>query len=147
MASDRMLQFVEREQSYPDKRSAEERARDFHEIAERYAAPDADAQAARCSQCGVPYCSVHCPLHNHIPDWLRLTAEGRLREAYELSNATSTMPEIRSEEHTSELQSLMRISYAVFCLNKKNTNKITSATTNTVRRRLHMSTTTSTNTK
>ncbi|UKK85764.1 NAD(P)-dependent oxidoreductase [Sphingopyxis sp. BSN-002] len=94
MASDRMLQFVGREQSYPDKRSAEERARDFREIAERYAAPDADAQAARCSQCGVPYCSVHCPLHNHIPDWLRLTAEGRLREAYELSNATSTMPEI-----------------------------------------------------
>ncbi len=94
MASERMLQFVGREQSYPDKRSAEERARDFREIAERYAAPDADAQAARCSQCGVPYCSVHCPLHNHIPDWLRLTAEGRLREAYELSNATSTMPEI-----------------------------------------------------
>ncbi|WP_447764373.1 NAD(P)-dependent oxidoreductase [Sphingopyxis panaciterrae] len=94
MAADRMLQFVERDQSYPDKRSAEERASDFREIAERYAAPDADAQAARCSQCGVPYCSVHCPLHNHIPDWLRLTAEGRLREAYELSNATSTMPEI-----------------------------------------------------
>ncbi|ALJ12143.1 NAD(P)-dependent oxidoreductase [Sphingopyxis macrogoltabida] len=94
MAADRMLRFVEREQSYPDKRSAEDRAQDFREIAERYAAPDADAQAARCSQCGVPYCSVHCPLHNHIPDWLRLTAEGRLREAYELSNATSTMPEI-----------------------------------------------------
>lgn len=94
MAADRMLRFVEHEQHYPDKRTAEERARDFREIAERYAAPDADAQAARCSQCGVPYCSVHCPLHNHIPDWLRLTAEGRLREAYELSNATSTMPEI-----------------------------------------------------
>jgi len=94
MAADSMLQFVGREQHYPDKRSAEDRARDFREIAERYAAPDADAQAARCSQCGVPYCSVHCPLHNHIPDWLRLTAEGRLREAYELSNATSTMPEI-----------------------------------------------------
>jgi len=94
MAADRMLQFVGREQSYPDKRSAAERARDFNEIAERYAAPDADAQASRCSQCGVPYCSVHCPLHNHIPDWLRLTAEGRLRDAYELSNATSTMPEI-----------------------------------------------------
>ncbi|HZG32122.1 MAG TPA: NAD(P)-dependent oxidoreductase [Sphingopyxis sp.] len=94
MASDRMLRFVERDQHYPAKHSAEERARDFREIAERYAAPDADAQAARCSQCGVPYCSVHCPLHNHIPDWLRLTAEGRLREAYELSNATSTMPEI-----------------------------------------------------
>src|SRR3546814_8323303 len=50
--------------------------------------------SSRCEQCGVPYCSVHCPLQNHIPDWLRLTADGRLREAYELSNATSTMPEI-----------------------------------------------------
>ena len=94
MASERMLQFVGREQHYPDKRSADERARDFNEIAARYAQPEADDQASRCSQCGVPYCSVHCPLHNHIPDWLRLTAEGRLREAYELSNATSTMPEI-----------------------------------------------------
>src|SRR3546814_18031718 len=88
MASDRMLQFVERDQQYPGKRSPEERARDFREIAERYAAPDADAQAARCSQCGVPYCAVHCPLHNHIPEWLPLTAEGRLRADYELSNAT-----------------------------------------------------------
>ncbi|MBA3895775.1 MAG: NAD(P)-dependent oxidoreductase [Sphingomonadaceae bacterium] len=88
------LQFVEEAQAYPAKRAAEARAGDFREIADRYAVPDAEAQSARCSQCGVPYCSVHCPLHNHIPDWLRLTAEGRLREAYELSNATSTMPEI-----------------------------------------------------
>jgi len=89
-----MLKFVERPQSYPAKRAADARAEDFREIAERYATPAAEDQAGRCSQCGVPYCSVHCPLHNHIPDWLRLTAEGRLREAYELSNATSTMPEI-----------------------------------------------------
>jgi glutamate synthase (NADPH/NADH) small chain len=89
-----MLKFVARGQQYPAKRDAELRADDFREIADRYAVPDAEAQAGRCSQCGVPYCSVHCPLHNHIPDWLRLTAEGRLREAYELSNATSTMPEI-----------------------------------------------------
>ncbi|PZQ58872.1 MAG: dihydropyrimidine dehydrogenase [Sphingomonas taxi] len=89
-----MLKFVERPQSYPSKRAADDRADDFREIAERYAVASAEDQAARCSQCGVPYCSVHCPLHNHIPDWLRLTAEGRLREAYELSNATSTMPEI-----------------------------------------------------
>ena len=94
MANDSMLKFVGREQSYPDKRSADERADDFREIAQRYAVEPAEEQAGRCSQCGVPYCSVHCPLHNHIPDWLRLTAEGRLREAYELSNATSTMPEI-----------------------------------------------------
>ena len=92
--ADPTLQFVNRGQAYPDKRAADDRADDFREIADRYAVPDAEAQAGRCSQCGVPYCTVHCPLHNHIPDWLRLTAEGRLREAYELSNATSTMPEI-----------------------------------------------------
>ena len=91
---DSMLHFVDRDQAYPAKRAAGTRAADFAEIAARYPTPDAEAQAGRCSQCGVPYCTVHCPLHNHIPDWLRLTAEGRLREAYELSNATSTMPEI-----------------------------------------------------
>ncbi|WP_375419921.1 NAD(P)-dependent oxidoreductase [uncultured Sphingomonas sp.] len=94
MANDSLLKFVDREQVYPAKRAAEDRADDFREIADRYAIVAAEDQAGRCSQCGVPYCSVHCPLHNHIPDWLRLTAEGRLREAYELSNATSTMPEI-----------------------------------------------------
>ena len=93
MAGD-MLKFVDVGQAYPAKREAVARASDFQEIADRYAVPSAEEQSARCSQCGVPYCAVHCPLHNHIPDWLRLTAEGRLREAYELSNATSTMPEI-----------------------------------------------------
>ena len=94
MATDSMLKFVDHAQAYPAKRAPDRRAEDFREIADRYAVPTGEDQAARCSQCGVPYCSVHCPLHNHIPDWLRLTAEGRLREAYELSNATSTMPEI-----------------------------------------------------
>jgi glutamate synthase (NADPH/NADH) small chain len=94
VAKDPMLKFISKPQAYPEKRAAQLRAEDFAEIAERYASDDAADQASRCSQCGVPYCSVHCPLHNHIPDWLRLTAEGRLREAYELSNLTSTMPEI-----------------------------------------------------
>ncbi|WEK44447.1 MAG: NAD(P)-dependent oxidoreductase [Candidatus Sphingomonas colombiensis] len=94
MAVEKMLRFVAKAQSYPDKRNAAERAADFREIADRYAVPTAEEQSSRCSQCGVPYCSVHCPLHNHIPDWLRLTAEGRLKEAFELSNSTSTMPEI-----------------------------------------------------
>jgi glutamate synthase (NADPH) small chain len=94
MADNPMLKFVNRDQAYPAKRTATARMDDFREIADRYAVQSAEDQSARCSQCGVPYCSVHCPLHNHIPDWLRLTAEGRLREAYELSNATSTMPEI-----------------------------------------------------
>ena len=89
-----MLRFVDHEQRYPAKRSPGERVGDFDEIGPGFA-PDAAAdQSGRCSQCGVPYCVTHCPLHNHIPDWLRLTAEGRLREAYELSSATSSMPEI-----------------------------------------------------
>ncbi|MBY8824603.1 NAD(P)-dependent oxidoreductase [Sphingomonas colocasiae] len=94
MADNPMLKFVGRAQAYPPKRDAAERAADFREIARKYEVVKAEEQSARCSQCGVPYCSVHCPLHNHIPDWLRLTAEGRLREAFELSNSTSTMPEI-----------------------------------------------------
>jgi glutamate synthase (NADPH/NADH) small chain len=94
MANDQMLRFVNLAQSYPDKREVQTRVADFAEIAKAYSVDRAEAQAGRCSQCGVPYCSTHCPLHNHIPDWLKLTAEGRLREAYELSNATSTMPEI-----------------------------------------------------
>jgi glutamate synthase (NADPH/NADH) small chain len=94
MANEPMLKFVGVGQEYPAKRGADERNEDFREIARAYAIEKAEEQASRCSQCGVPYCSTHCPLHNHIPDWLRLTAEGRLREAYELSNATSTMPEI-----------------------------------------------------
>ena len=94
MAETPMLAFVRLHQDYPEKRSADQRKGDFAEIARRYEVVAAEEQSSRCSQCGVPYCSTHCPLHNHIPDWLRLTAEGRLREAYELSNATSTMPEI-----------------------------------------------------
>jgi glutamate synthase (NADPH/NADH) small chain len=89
-----MLQFTSVGQDYPEKRAAGERAGDFGEISRSFEVAKAEEQSSRCSQCGVPYCSTHCPLHNHIPDWLRLTSEGRLREAYELSNATSTMPEI-----------------------------------------------------
>ena len=92
--AERMLKFVGLDQAYPAKRAPADRAEDFAEIARIYARRQAEDQSARCSQCGVPFCQVHCPLHNNIPDWLKLTAEGRLREAYELTNATSTMPEI-----------------------------------------------------
>jgi glutamate synthase (NADPH/NADH) small chain len=94
MAGTKLLKFTERAQAYPPKRPAEARTEDFLEIARPYIVAKAEEQAARCSQCGVPFCQVHCPLHNNIPDWLKLTAEGRLEEAYELSAATSTMPEI-----------------------------------------------------
>ncbi|KZY41862.1 dihydropyrimidine dehydrogenase [Roseovarius sp. HI0049] len=89
-----MLKFVTVERSMPEKRSATERNKDFHEIYAEYAAEKAKEQSGRCSQCGVPYCQTHCPLHNNIPDWLRLTAEGRVKEAYELSQLTNTFPEI-----------------------------------------------------
>lgn len=92
--AEKMLKFVQTAQAMPEKRSASERARDFDEIYREFAAVKANEQASRCSQCGVPFCQVHCPLHNNIPDWLRMTAEGRLEEAYELSQATNTFPEI-----------------------------------------------------
>ena len=94
MAQSRMLRFVQLEKEMPEKRPAEARTGDFDEIYGEYAAAKAAEQAGRCSQCGVPYCQTHCPLHNNIPDWLMLTAEGRLQEAYDLSQATNTFPEI-----------------------------------------------------
>ena len=89
-----MLKFVKIERDMPTKRGADDRREDFREIYAEYASAKAEEQASRCSQCGVPYCQSHCPLHNNIPDWLRLTAEGRLQEAYEVSQATNTFPEI-----------------------------------------------------
>jgi glutamate synthase (NADPH/NADH) small chain len=89
-----MLKFVQIDRDMPNKRAAEDRKEDFNEIYAEFAAAKAEEQASRCSQCGVPYCQSHCPLHNNIPDWLRLTATGRLQEAYETSQATNTFPEI-----------------------------------------------------
>lgn len=89
-----MLKFVQIDRDMPTKRDAVQRRGDFDEIYAEYAAAKAREQASRCSQCGVPYCQTHCPLHNNIPDWLLLTAEGRLQEAYEMSQATNTFPEI-----------------------------------------------------
>jgi len=94
MATQKMLKFVQIERDMPEKRPPNLRNTDFNEIYAEFAAAKAEEQSSRCSQCGVPYCQTHCPLHNNIPDWLRLTAEGRLQEAYELSQATNTFPEI-----------------------------------------------------
>ena len=94
MAGQKMLKFTTVGRDMPEKRPPNLRRADFNEIYGEYAREKAAEQSSRCSQCGVPYCQSHCPLHNNIPDWLRLTAEGRLQEAYEVSQATNTFPEI-----------------------------------------------------
>ncbi|WP_372055090.1 NAD(P)-dependent oxidoreductase [Tistrella mobilis] len=90
----KLMQFTRIEQKMPEKRTAQTRAKDFGEIYAGFAPEQAATQASRCSQCGIPFCQVHCPLQNNIPDWLKLTAEGRLEEAYAISSATNTFPEI-----------------------------------------------------
>ena len=89
-----LLTFVSVGREAPEKRTADVRRDDFDEIFRNFQPDLAAEQAGRCSQCGVPFCQVHCPLHNNIPDWLMLTAEGRLEEAYEIASATNTFPEI-----------------------------------------------------
>ena len=92
--SDKMLKFVKIGQQNPPKRDVDTRKSDFNEIYGDFINQKAKDQSSRCSQCGVPFCQVHCPLSNNIPDWLKLTAEGRLKEAYELSQSTNNMPEV-----------------------------------------------------
>ena len=92
--SEKMLKFVDIGQQTPPKREIENRKKDFNEIYKEFINQKASEQSSRCSQCGVPFCQVHCPLSNNIPDWLKLTAEGRLKEAYELSQSTNNMPEV-----------------------------------------------------
>ena len=89
-----MLKFTDLYQNYPEKFESKDRKTNFNEIYKGYVKDKAEEQSSRCSQCGVPYCTVHCPLHNHIPDWLKLTAEDRLEEAYQLSASTNNLPEI-----------------------------------------------------
>ena len=92
--SENMLKFVKIGQQTPPKREVGNRKEDFNEIYKEFINDKASEQSSRCSQCGVPFCQVHCPLSNNIPDWLKLTAEGRIKEAYELSQSTNNMPEV-----------------------------------------------------
>jgi len=89
-----MLEFVSIDRKTPEKRNAGDRREDFKEIYRGFSQEQAEIQASRCSQCGIPFCQVHCPLHNNIPDWLMLAAGDRLQEAYEVSSSTNTFPEI-----------------------------------------------------
>ena len=89
-----MLKFVSVSRQPPERRPADQRREDFSEIYNPFSTDAAETQASRCSQCGVPFCQSGCPLGNNIPDWLRLSANGQMREAYEMSVSTSTMPEI-----------------------------------------------------
>ena len=92
--TDKMLKFVKIGQQTPPKRDVGTRKEDFNEVYDEFINRKAQEQSSRCSQCGVPFCQIHCPLSNNIPDWLKLTAEGRLKEAYELSQSTNNMPEV-----------------------------------------------------
>ena len=94
MTTKNMLKFVTDAQTYPEKRTPDVRREDFNEIYQRYAPNSAADQSGRCSQCGVPYCQIHCPLSNNIPDWLMLTANGRIKEAWAVSSETNSFPEI-----------------------------------------------------
>jgi len=91
---EKMLKFTNLNQASPEKRKVINRKQDFKEIYKEFIENSAKEQSSRCSQCGVPFCQIHCPLSNNIPDWLKLTAEGRLKEAFELSQSTNNMPEV-----------------------------------------------------
>jgi len=89
-----MLKFTKINQQNPNKRFVDKRVEDFSEIYDQFINDKAKEQSSRCSQCGVPFCQIHCPLSNNIPDWLKLTAEGRIKEASELAHSTNNMPEV-----------------------------------------------------
>jgi glutamate synthase (NADPH/NADH) small chain len=89
-----MLKFTYINQINPEKKSSKVRLKNFNEIYSNFARKKAEEQSSRCSQCGIPFCQVHCPLQNNIPDWLKLTAENRLKEAFEISSSTNNMPEV-----------------------------------------------------
>ena len=91
---EKMLKFTDLDKQTPKKRNIDKRKEDFKEIYDEFLNEKAKEQSSRCSQCGVPFCQIHCPLSNNIPDWLKLAAEGRLEEANELAHSTNNMPEV-----------------------------------------------------
>ena len=88
------FQFSDVPRKDPDKVPAQERNKEFKEIYGEYEASQAASQAERCLSCGNPYCEWKCPVHNYIPNWLKLVSEGNLFEAAELSHQTNSLPEV-----------------------------------------------------
>ncbi len=89
-----MLDFHKKKPKNPNKTEPEKRIKDFQEIYSQFDSSTSVEQSSRCSQCGVPFCQIHCPLNNNIPDWLKYIAEGRLEEAYQISASTNAFPEV-----------------------------------------------------
>ena len=92
--ADKSLQFLDIPRTDPPKTAVETRVRDFREIYAPYDAAGAAQQAGRCIACGNPFCEWKCPVHNYIPNWLKLIEEGNLFEAAELSHKTNSLPEV-----------------------------------------------------
>jgi glutamate synthase (NADPH/NADH) small chain len=88
------MQFIEVPRQVPHKSSVEIRIRHYREIYGQFDSESAGTQAARCLSCGNPYCEWKCPVHNYIPNWLKLIAEGNLFEAAEMSHKTNSLPEV-----------------------------------------------------
>ncbi|MFQ5469046.1 MAG: FAD-dependent oxidoreductase [Gammaproteobacteria bacterium] len=89
-----VFQFLDLPRQDPEKKSVEVRVREFKEIYGKFDVDSVAAQADRCLACGNPYCEWKCPVHNFIPNWLKLVSEGNLFEAAELSHKTNSLPEI-----------------------------------------------------
>ena len=88
------FQFIELERRDPEKKSIQDRTEAFVEIYEPFGEKAAAAQAHRCLDCGNPYCEWKCPVHNYIPNWLALVAEGNILKAAELCHQTNSLPEV-----------------------------------------------------
>jgi glutamate synthase (NADPH/NADH) small chain len=95
--------FLEQVRKEPQKRSQDERIRHFASIYTQFKQQEAATQTERCIDCGNPYCQWKCPLHNYIPDWLRLVAEGKIMEAADLAHLTNTLPEVCGQVCPQEL--------------------------------------------
>jgi len=91
---DKNLQFVEIKRMDPDVISPTKRKKNYKEIYGHYSSQIAAEQSGRCIECGNPYCEWKCPVHNYIPQWLKLISENKLFEAADLSHQTNSLPEI-----------------------------------------------------